>query len=93
MSRVVYEVRVIGELPAGLLADFSNVTVAPDPAGATMRADLADAAELHGFLSALSRGGLELVDVRREHLIDRLDSNDPADEMAPPQGLREPGQP
>jgi hypothetical protein len=92
MSRVVYEVRVIGELPSGLLADFTNVTVAPDPAGATMRADLADAAELHGFLSALNRGGLELVDVRREHLID-LDGAEPPDDIPGTERPTEAGQP
>ena len=66
MTRAAYEIHVVGQVPARLLEDFERVTVAPDLAGATLRADLADQAELHGLLDALRRDGLTLVDVRRE---------------------------
>jgi hypothetical protein len=66
MPKFAYEIRVLGEVPPELLADFENVTTAFDPVGTTMRVDLADEAELHGILDALRRAGLVLVDVRRE---------------------------
>ena len=68
MSRVAYEIRVVGEVPPRLLEDFDTITVSADPAGATVRADLADQAELHGLLDALRRDGLTLVDVRRDQM-------------------------
>jgi hypothetical protein len=66
MPKFAYEIRVLGEVPSELLADFENVTVSVDAVGTTMRVDLADEAELHGILDALRRAGLVLVDVRRE---------------------------
>jgi hypothetical protein len=66
MSSFAYEIRVLGEVPSQLLADFESVTTSVDPVGTTMRVDLADEAELHGILDALRRAGLVLVDVRRE---------------------------
>jgi hypothetical protein len=68
MSRATYEIRVDGQVSQRLLEDFDGVTIVADPAGTTMRADFADGAELHGFLGALRRDGLVLVDVRREHV-------------------------
>jgi len=70
MSRSAYEIRVLGEVPEELLADFERVTIAVDPVGTTMRAELADEAELHGILDALRRSGLVLVDVRREQVFE-----------------------
>jgi len=66
MSRAAYEIRAAGEVPAHVLEDFEGVFVTIDVAGSTIRADLADEAELHGVLDALRREGFELVDVRRE---------------------------
>jgi hypothetical protein len=66
MSRAAYEIRAVGEVPPRLLEDFPGVTVSIDVAGSTIRADLADEAELRGVLDALRRGGYTLVDVRRE---------------------------
>ena len=66
MSRAAYEIRAVGEVPRRVLEDFEGVTVSIDPAGTTIHATLADEAELHGLLDALSRGGFVLVDVRRE---------------------------
>jgi len=66
MSRVAYRIRVAGTVPARFLEDFSRVTIAIDQVGTTLRADLADQAELHGLLDALRRDGLQLLEVRRE---------------------------
>ncbi|GAA0974042.1 hypothetical protein ENKNEFLB_00187 [Nocardioides aquaticus] len=65
MSRAAYEIHAAGEVPSAVLEDFEGVTVALDVAGTTIRADLADEAELHGVLDALRREGFVLVDVRR----------------------------
>lgn len=70
MSRVAYQIRVVGAVPARLLEDFTQVTVSLDHVGTTLRADLSDQAELHGLLDALRRTGLELVEVRREPVIE-----------------------
>jgi hypothetical protein len=66
MSRVAYEIRVAGQVPARLLEDFDKITLLVDPVGTTMIADLSDETELHGILDALRRSGLVLVDVRRQ---------------------------
>jgi len=57
-------------VPPRFFEDFSRVSVADDEAGTTLRADLADMAELHGLLDALRRDGLVLVEVRREQVPD-----------------------
>lgn len=74
MSRVAYQIRVLGEVPDRLFEDFSRVTVAIDQVGTTLRADLTDQAELHGLLDALRRDGLVLVEVQREQV---FGSDDP----------------
>ncbi len=70
MSRAAYEIRAVGEVPRSMLEDFEGVTVSINPAGSTIHAMLADEAELHGLLSALSRAGFVLVDVIREPIDD-----------------------
>jgi hypothetical protein len=70
MSRVVYQIRVEGEVPDRFLEDFSGVAVAVDPIGTTLRANLADQAELNGLLAALRRLGVALLEVRREQEFD-----------------------
>ena len=70
MSRVAYRIRVTGAVPPRFFEDFSRVSVAEDELGTTLRADLADMAELHGLLDALRRDGLVLKEVRREHVPD-----------------------
>ena len=87
MSRAAYEIRAVGEVPRGMLEDFEGVTVSVDPAGTTIHAVLADEAELHGLLDALSRGGFVLVDVRREAFDDSeqtssIEDTPPADPSA-----------
>ena len=66
MSRAAYEIHAAGEVPLDMLEDFAGVSVSIDPAGTTIHALLADESELHGLLDVLSRGGFQLLDVRRE---------------------------
>ena len=75
MSRATYEIRVDGVVSQRLLEGFDGVTIESNPVGTTMRADFADTAELHGFLGALRREGLVLVDVRREHVHELLNKS------------------
>jgi hypothetical protein len=79
MSRVAYQIRVAGALPDRFFEDFSRLTVSVDPVGTTLRADLTDQAELNGLLDALRRGGLVLLEVRREQVFDSEDSSRPGD--------------
>jgi hypothetical protein len=70
MSRVAYQIRVVGAVPARFFEDFASVAASVDQVGTTLRADLTDQAELHGLLDALRRDGLELMEVRREQVFD-----------------------
>ena len=70
MTRVAYQIRVAGAVPDRFFDDFSRVTVAVDPVGTTLRADMTDQAELNGLLAALRREGLVLLEVRREQDFD-----------------------
>jgi hypothetical protein len=78
MSRVAYQIRVAGTLPERFFEDFSRLTVAVDPVGTTLRAELTDQAELNGLLDAIRRDGLVLLEVRREPVFDTEDT--PQDE-------------
>ena len=79
VSRAAYEIRAAGSVPPELLEDFAGVRLATDPAGTTIRADLADEAELHGLLDALRRQGFALVDVHREPAFDLADIDNGTD--------------
>ena len=70
MARSAYEIRVLGVVPEEVILDFERVSFTVDSVGTTMRAELADEAELHGILGALRREGLVLVDVRREQVFE-----------------------
>ena len=83
MSRAAYEIRAVGEVPRSMVEDFEGVTVSINPAGSTIHALLADEAELHGLLSALSRGGFVLVDVIRES-VDDVGEDPSATDVPPP---------
>lgn len=73
MSRAAYEIRAVGSVPPDVLEDFAGITVTYQPAGSTIRADLADEAELHGVLDALRRGGFELIEMHRAPPFDPAD--------------------
>jgi hypothetical protein len=76
MARVTYEIRVEGHVPNEVLENFEGVTSEGETLDTTLRADLTDAAALHGLLLALRHEGLVLLDVRREF-------DGPEDELSP----------
>ena len=84
MSRVAYQIRVAGVLPARFSDDFSRLTVVADPVGTTIRADLSDQAELNGILDALRRDGLVLLELRREQVLDADERDPPEDSTTGP---------
>jgi hypothetical protein len=81
MSRVAYQIRVVGAVPDRFFEDFTCVRVVVAPGVTALRADLTDQAELNGLLDALRRAGLELLEVHREQFADFPDE------------LRRPGRP
>lgn len=72
MSRVAYQIRVVGAVPDRFFEDFTGVDVV-DRAATTLQADLTDQAELNGLLDTLRRAGLELLDVRRQQFSEAPD--------------------
>lgn len=64
-SMVTYEIRIAGELPAGLLEKMGRVE-ALQPAGTTLEVDLADDAALWGLIDALRGAGVDMLEVRRQ---------------------------
>jgi hypothetical protein len=66
MTRMTYEIRVEGQVPNEVLENFEGVTFERETLDTTLRADLADAAALHGLLLALRRAGAVLLEVRRD---------------------------
>lgn len=70
MPRAAYEIRTVGGVPSQLLDDFDGASVSADPAGTTIHVVLRDEAELHGLLDAISRAGVELLDMRRDPVIE-----------------------
>lgn len=79
MARVTYEIRVEGEVPDEVLENFEGVTSEGETLDTTLRADLVDAAALHGLLLALRSEGLVLLDVRREFASSDEESSTPDD--------------
>lgn len=74
MTRAAFEIRAVGSVPLDILEDFAGTTVTHEPAGSTIRVDLADESELHGVLDALRRAGFELIDMHRAPHFDLADS-------------------
>lgn len=62
-----YAIRVAGEVPADVLDSFNGVSTVGKSLDTTLRAELVDAAALHGLLNALRGAGLVLLDVHREY--------------------------
>jgi hypothetical protein len=75
VSRAAYEIHAAGEVPRDMLEDWT-----------TIHALLADESELHGLLDVLSRGGFQLVDVRRE-AFDSWEEDDTPPPESPPADL------
>ena len=53
----------------GFNNNYAPVTLAADGT-TTLRGPVADQSELHGLLDAMSRAGFELVDIRRDPVIE-----------------------
>jgi hypothetical protein len=64
MSKVEYEVRVLGPVGPAAREAFADVAVEVEPS-ATVLSGALDQAALHGLLERIQALGLELVDVRR----------------------------
>ncbi len=64
MAKLVYEVRVIGEVGPAARAAFADVAVEVEPPATVLSGEL-DQAALHGLIERIEALGLELVDIRR----------------------------
>ena len=64
MAKLVYEVRVIGEVGPAARAAFADVAVEVEPPATVLSGEL-DQAALHGLIERTEALGLELVDIRR----------------------------
>ncbi|MFC5266064.1 hypothetical protein ACFPJ1_28460 [Kribbella qitaiheensis] len=64
MALTTYEIRIVGQVPAGLLAQLGDVTVAELELRTVLTGRFTDQAALHGFLQRLRALGLDLVEVR-----------------------------
>jgi hypothetical protein len=76
MNQCVFEVGVKGEMSAGLCAEFADVDIRLDHGVTRLRLTSADDARLHGILDRLDSLGLELLDVHRVEVADRLAGSD-----------------
>jgi hypothetical protein len=61
----VFEVRVTGLVPEGVLDDVANVTIVSQDLRTSLRGSFRDQAELHGLLATLRALGLDVVEIRR----------------------------
>ena len=64
MAKLVYEVRVIGEVGPAARQAFADVAVEVEPPATVLSGEL-DQAALHGLIERIEALGLELVDIRR----------------------------
>jgi hypothetical protein len=66
MSRVSYEVRVVGSLGPAASEAFADLSVDLEPTATVLSGEL-EQADLHALLDRVRGLGLELIDVRRTH--------------------------
>jgi hypothetical protein len=64
MSRVAYEIRVVGAIGPAASEAFTDVDVDVEPTATVLSADL-EQEDLHSLLDRVRGLGLELIDVRR----------------------------
>jgi hypothetical protein len=64
MSRVAYEIRVVGSLGPAATEAFTDVSIDVEPTATVLSADL-EQSDLHILLDRVRSLGLELIDVRR----------------------------
>ena len=62
---ITYEIRIGGELPAGLLDKIGGAG-ALQPAGTMLEVDVADEAGLWGLIDTLRANGVDMLEVRRQ---------------------------
>jgi len=63
----VFEIRVAGLVPEGLLSQIPGVELCATEVRTVLTGQFQDQAELHGFLARLRALRLDLVEVRRLH--------------------------
>lgn len=61
----VFEVRVTGLVPDGVLDDLTDVEIVSQDLRTSLRGSFRDQAELHGMLATLRALGLDVVEIRR----------------------------
>lgn len=66
MPSATYEIRVEGVVPPDVLENVEGVSTVATSTETTLRAEVADTSALNGLLAALRRGGLVLLEVRRD---------------------------
>jgi len=64
VARIVYELRVSGDIPPDLLSEFDGMTVTVAPAETVLYGPLPDQSALFGLLTRIDALGLRLVEVR-----------------------------
>ncbi|MGX7678980.1 hypothetical protein ACSMXN_08775 [Jatrophihabitans sp. DSM 45814] len=64
VSRVTYEIRVVGSLGPAAQEAFADLDLQTEPTSTVLSGEL-DQAALHGLLDRVRALGLELVDIRR----------------------------
>jgi hypothetical protein len=64
MRHVVYELRVRGPVPPGLLDEIGAVDLGEEPPLTILRTEPMDQPGLHGMLQRLRSLGLDLIEVR-----------------------------
>jgi hypothetical protein len=75
-----YEIRIVGPVPDGLLAQLGDVTVAELELRTVLTGRFTDQAALHGFLQRLRALGLDLAEVRS---VVRPEDEEPPGEESP----------
>ncbi len=61
----VFEMRVTGLVPDGVLDDLTDVEIVSQDLRTSLRGSFRDQAELHGMLATLRALGLDVVEIRR----------------------------
>lgn len=64
MARLVYELRVRGPIPPGLIAEIGAEDLGEEPPLTILRTEPIDQSGLHGLLRRLRSLGLDLLEVR-----------------------------
>jgi hypothetical protein len=66
-----YEIRVEGTVSPGVLLGFDHLRAPVEPVVTVIHGPLPDQAALYGLLARLEMYGVQVLDVRRTHGVDR----------------------